>query len=38
MRIYKPDGWVILKFTSAHDTYYYNMFASWRGRYLNEHV
>jgi hypothetical protein len=35
MSIYKPDGWVILRFTPANEKYYYKIFASWRGGYLN---
>jgi hypothetical protein len=38
MNIYKPNGWVILKFTSAHNKYYYKILTSCRDRYLNEHV
>ena len=30
MSIYKPDGWVILKFTPANEKYYYKVFGSWR--------
>lgn len=35
MSIYKPDGWVILKFTPANEKHYYKIFGSWRGGYLN---
>jgi hypothetical protein len=30
--IYKPENWVILKFTEENEKYYFRIFGSWGGR------
>jgi hypothetical protein len=35
MRIYRPDGWVILKFTPENEESFYRIFGTWRGGFVN---